>query len=212
MNVNDDLKTLSTGEQINELNIVAAAAIAFRGFLRSGEFTYEGKELQNTTTFQNTRLLRSDVTFSENNDHVSIRLKRSKTDTDHKGVEITIIASNSSTCVVQVLQRLFRLDPQPPKAPLFRFTHQTFSYSNFVAMIQTRLRLRGFPHWNMFSGHSFRRGAASTAKLNGMLDSDIQRLGRWTSEAFQRYIDTDLAYRYRLNKQFVSGFSPSFST
>jgi hypothetical protein len=111
VNVNDDLKTLSTGEQINELNIVAAAATAFGGFLRSGEFTYEGKELQNTTTFQNTRLLRSDVTFSENNDHVSIRLKRSKTDTDHKGVEIIITASNSSTCVVQALQRLFRLDP-----------------------------------------------------------------------------------------------------
>ena len=51
MNVNDDLKALSTGEQTNELNIVAAAVTAFGGFLRSGEFTYEGKELRNTTTF-----------------------------------------------------------------------------------------------------------------------------------------------------------------
>jgi hypothetical protein len=212
VNVNNDLKTLSTAEQTNEINIVAAAATAFGGFLRSGEFTYEARELRNITTFQNTRLLRSDVTFSENNDHVSIRLKRSKTDTGHKGVEIIIAASNSSTCAVRALQRLFRLDPQPPTAPLFRFTNQTFSYSNFVTAIQTRLRQHGFPHWNAFSGHSFRRGAALTAKLNRMLDSDIQRLGRWTSEAFQRYIDTDLSYRYRLNKQFVSGVSPAFST
>jgi hypothetical protein len=51
VNVNDDLKTLSTGEQTNELNIVAAAATAFGGFLRSGKFTYKGKELQNITTF-----------------------------------------------------------------------------------------------------------------------------------------------------------------
>src|ERR1700733_3018195 len=103
MNVNNDLKTLSTAEQTNEINIVAAAATAFGGFLRTGEFTYETRELRNITTFQNTRLLRSNVTFSENNDHVSIRLKRSKTDTGHKGVEIIIVASNSSTCVVQAL-------------------------------------------------------------------------------------------------------------
>jgi hypothetical protein len=169
VNVGDDLKTLLIAEQTNELNIIAAAATAFGGFLRSGEFTYKGKELRNTKTFHNTRPLRSDVTFSENNDHVSIRLKRSKTDKDHRGVEIIIAASNSSTCAVRDLQRLFRLDPQPPDAPLFRFTNQTFSYSNFVSTIQTRLRLCGLPHWNAFSGHSFRRGAASTAKLNGML-------------------------------------------
>ena len=51
MNVNNDLKTLSTAEQTNEINIVAAAATAFGGFLRSGEFTYEAKELRNITTF-----------------------------------------------------------------------------------------------------------------------------------------------------------------
>jgi hypothetical protein len=92
-----------TAEQTNKINIVAAAATAFRGFLRSGEFTYKARELRNTTTFQNTRLLRSNVTFSENNDYVSIRLKRSKTNTDHKGVEIIITASNSSTCAVRAL-------------------------------------------------------------------------------------------------------------
>jgi hypothetical protein len=45
MNVNNDLKALLIGEQTNELNIVVAAATAFRGFLRSGEFIYKGKEL-----------------------------------------------------------------------------------------------------------------------------------------------------------------------
>ncbi|KAI5796113.1 hypothetical protein FPQ18DRAFT_387381 [Pyronema domesticum] len=38
------------------------------------------------------------------------------------------------------------------------------------------------------SGHSFRRGAATTARRAGRTDHQIQVLGRWKSESFRVYI------------------------
>ena len=40
-----------------------------------------------------------------------------------------------------------------------------------------------------YSGHSFRRDAATWAKQAGIPDSDIQLLGRWKSDAYKRYIE-----------------------
>jgi hypothetical protein len=37
-------------------------------------------------------------------------------------------------------------------------------------------------------GHSFRIGAATAAAIQGASDEDIQRMGRWKSQAFKRYI------------------------
>jgi hypothetical protein len=191
--------------------MVAAAAVAYGGFLRSGEITYEAKDLLNYRTFENTILTRSDITFSENNDHVTVSLKRSKTDHEHKGVDIVIAASNTSTCAVKALKRLFTEDDQPPSAPLFRFSSKIFSYRNFVTALRRRLDDHNVPNSAIYSGHSFRRGAATTAKLNGILDSDIQRLGRWSLDAFERYIVTDTAYRYRLSCHFITGILPAIS-
>jgi len=44
-----------------------------------------------------------------------------------------------------------------------------------------------------YSGHSFRWGAAQHASDIGMLDSEIQTLGRWSSTAFQLYFTLHLA-------------------
>jgi hypothetical protein len=88
---------------INNINFVVAAKVAFAGFLQSGEFTYDSLDLQDLRTFQQTRLLRSDITFRDLDDHAIISLKRSKTDYNHKGVEIVVAATGSSTCPVQAL-------------------------------------------------------------------------------------------------------------
>lgn len=210
--INEDISRMEPQDRIDEVNMAAAAAVAFGGFMRSGEITYEQRELDNQRTFQNTRLLRSDITFSENFDHVTLRLKRSKTDTLHKGVEIIIAATGSPTCAVLALKRLFQLDPQPLHHPLFRFTRKVFSYRNFVSTLRQRLDDFGVPNSNLYTGHSFRRGATTTAKENGLLDSDIQRLGRWSSDAFERYIDSDASFRYRLSRHFLEGTLPALST
>jgi hypothetical protein len=42
-----------------------------------------------------------------------------------------------------------------------------------------------------YAGHSFRRGGATALKLAGVADSDIQRHGRWKSDAYKLYFDAD---------------------
>jgi hypothetical protein len=209
---NTDLSIMTANQKIDEINTVAAATIAYAGFLRSGEFTYEAKDLRNKRAFQNTSLLRSDITFSDLDEHVILSLKRSKTDYDHVGVDIIIAATGTPTCPVQALRRLFEEDSQPIDSPLFRLSSRPLSYRKFVSTVRQRLQESGIADSEEYSGHIFRRGAATQAKANGMLNEDIQRLGRWSSEAFRRYIDTDAAYRFRLSRHFLTGSSPAFSS
>ena len=74
---------------IEDLNIDTAFKVAWAGFLRMGEFTYTDAESQ-ARTFADTKLTRSDITFSEGDQHAILRLKRSKTDVNHTGVEIIL--------------------------------------------------------------------------------------------------------------------------
>ena len=50
------------------------------------------------------------------------------------------------------------------------------------------LRSIGVPHVDRYSFHSFRRGGAHLASLNGVADCMIKAHGRWRSEAYQRYV------------------------
>jgi hypothetical protein len=102
---------MTKDQRIDEINIVAAATVAFKGFLYSGEFTYEAKDLCNKCSFKNTSLLHSDITFSDLDEHVIVSLKRSKTNYDYIGVDIIIAATATPTCPVRALRRLFKDDP-----------------------------------------------------------------------------------------------------
>ena len=44
-----------------------------------------------------------------------------------------------------------------------------------------------------YAGHSFRRGGATALTLAGVADSDIQRHGRWKSDAYKLYLPRRLA-------------------
>lgn len=74
------------------------------------------------------------------------------------------------------------------KGPLFQFkSGSTLSYYFVANMLSHTLTLCGLDS-NHYKGHSFRIGAATDAAARSLSDATILKLGRWKSNAFQRYI------------------------
>jgi hypothetical protein len=196
--------TLSSME-IDDLNTDTALKVAWAGFLRGGEVTCEASDLANRDVFEHTKLQRRDITFADNDEHVILTLRSSKCDVEHTGVEIVLARTGTDTCPIKALRALFTLDPQPRRAPLFRASTGTFTRAKYIKALQSRLRDCGNKDWKDYTLHSPRRGAAQHAADNGILEDDIQKLGRWSSEAFKGYFHISLAYKYALNRRFQTG-------
>ena len=173
---------------------------------------YNSKDLTNALGFSNTKLSCSDITFGINDKHVVLMLKQSKTDILHEGVDIILAATGTATCPVLALRQLWIQDPQPQDAPLFRLANRAFSSDAVMTIIQARLCTLGIQNYALFTGHSFRQGAAQTASDIGLPESDIQALGRWTSDAFRLYFVTQMPQRFCLSMRFLAGKSLSFLT
>jgi hypothetical protein len=194
-----------SNKEVDSLNFDTALKVAFSGFFRTKEITYEESDLANKPVFEHTKLQRRDITFAENDEHVIITLRESKNDYDHTGVEIVLACTNTPSCPVTALRALLTLDPQPRRAPLFRTHKGAFNRNAYVNTMRVRLKGIGVKNYKAYAGHSPRRGAAQHASDNGILDDDIQRLGRWSSQAFKGYFAISLAYKFALNKRFLTG-------
>lgn len=195
-----------SAKDMDNLNIDAAFKCAFAGFLRTAEITYEKKELKNPTLFERNHLLRRDVHFSENYDHAILSLRASKADTEFKGIEILLSSDpHSPTCAVTALRNLFERDPQPLNAPLFRISSGAFPRDYYISTLRSRLQAHKYTNVIDYAGHSFRRGAAQHASDNGLLDEDIQRLGRWSSDAFKGYFAYSNDQKFLLHRRFITG-------
>ena len=161
----------------------AVFSLAFAAFLRVGEFTYTSNDhgLSDVCKWFLTR--RSIELF---NDHLDLTLPASKTDPFRRRITLHISASDDRACPVKVLRRLFRWRAFPDSL-LFE-TADGFTRELVISQLREILTLLGFR--GHYSGHSFRRGAATSAREAGLADNEIMLLGRWKSEAYRRYIDT----------------------
>ena len=59
----------------------------------------------------------------------------------------------------------------------------------FIAKLKLLLTHVGLDQ-NLYNGHSFRIGAATSAANSNVADHLIQTLGRWSSNCYNRYIHT----------------------
>jgi hypothetical protein len=72
---------------------------------------------------------------------------------------------------------------------LLKIANKPLSVQQLVAGTQGLIERAGICNPKQFTGHSFRRGGATSLHVAGIADSLIRVMGRWKSFAFARYID-----------------------
>ena len=170
----------------------SAFSIALFAMLRCGEFT---------NTSQQTVMRIRHITFQQNgnkeNYAMKIFLPASKTDIFRQGVTLTIPCNceQCKICPVHETLRLIELYkkhslPCKPECPLFQFPNGNILNRNDVRKMLKFLCNEINVKEESFSGHSFRKGGATSLALNKAPDWVIQLLGRWKSSSYKRYIKT----------------------
>lgn len=155
------------------------------GFLRAGEFTVPSLEAFDAGLHLSVADIALDCHSSPS--VVRVRIKASKTDPFRMGVDIFLGKTASPICPVGAMVAYLAARGNPA-GPLFLYEDGSpLSRSRLVAAVRSCLRAGGVRE-ELYSGHSFRIGAATTAATKGIEDSMIQVLGRWQSSAYLRYV------------------------
>lgn len=110
-----------------------------------------------------------------------IHIFKSKTDQNAQGSDVFIPTTNKSYSPHMFLSQVFPSLSENDK--IFPKSKQTYS-----RMLKNKLRLINLNE-KEFGFHSFRRGAAYTAAINGAEDSVIKAHGRWLSECYVIYVN-----------------------
>ena len=169
----------------NSIMLWAACTTTFFGFCRSGEVTVECESKFDPQIHLSFSDLAVDNALAPQ--VISINLKRSKSDQFMMGVKLVLGRTNNNLCPVTALLTYLSHRGNSP-GPLFRWDNQKpLSKSKFVDHVRQALLAANIPA-HLYTGHSFRIGAATTAASAGIEDSTIQTLGRWQSSAYLLYI------------------------
>lgn len=177
-----------------------AVTIGYFGLLRAAEYCVTQGQFD-----PKRHLCLGDVAIK--NMYVILKLNMSKTDLFNNGVSIYIGCSKSCVCAVcnmcKYLIKREKIFGKNNKSPLFIFADGTpltrFSLNRYLKQSVAGLGYNS----DDYSGHSLRAGGATDAASNGLAEWEIKLLGRWSSDAYQRYIRSPLSYRVDLAKRMV---------
>jgi integrase len=188
----------------------AAFCLAFAAFLRIGEITYSPQDVQHPRAadfpkwFVTKRSVQIHTAQGGGHGSLSITLPASKTDPFRKSVTILVAGTGDIACPVKAMAQYLRHDQRPANSPLFVTPENLpFTREYLIRRLRT-LALSAGLGAEVWNGHSFRRGAATWANLQGLPGDTIQLLGRWNSTAYKLYIDLAPEERIELSRRFQS--------
>lgn len=162
----------------------AMMSLAFYCFLRVGEMALKsgsekGKVLQVQDVVVNYESKRATG--------MTVKITHYKhSDMQTKSIFIKTNQQNP-LCPVNAITKYLTLSNHKA-GPLFQFTCGTpVSYAFFSSSLKSLLTFIGL-NTQIYKGHSFRIGAATSAAAEGIPQTVIQHMGRWKSNAFKNYI------------------------
>ena len=156
----------------------SAILLAFFGLFRVSEYTSPSP----TFFQQGSTLCLPDIQLNFHRKMIYINLKVSKTDPFRCGVVVRISGTGSEICPFRALVKYFRSRGSSP-GPLFMF-----SDGSYLTREHVRHVLQTFIPTENVNTHSLRQGGASALAAIGVSPYVIQHLGRWSSDAYTRYI------------------------
>ena len=162
----------------------AACCLGYFGFMRSGEFTVTSQSTEPAVRL-------SDVAIDSHHTPslLRVRLRRAKTDPLGQGVEIFMNKSGMSLCPVVAVLSYLAVRSGSDGPLLIHADGLPLTRDQFVTKVKRALQAAQIDS-TLYSGHSFRIGAASAAAAAGVPAYFIKMLGRWESEAYHLYIRT----------------------
>jgi hypothetical protein len=175
--------------------------------------TYEGKLMWAAFTFAHSCLMRcgefSTRSYKDKNfltlgswkwenraKHGTVTLPRSKT--SKEPVDIYVFANGSDSCPAAAMSnymsaRIKRRYSIRLDSPLYAMEDGTpLTRKALTRALRSALISARVPNAELYKGHSFRRGGATSLARVGVADSVIKTMGRWKSHAYQLYVDIDL--------------------
>ena len=170
----------------------AVLCVAFFGALRCGEFTCR------TNFDKSSDLCRGDITFEKDKKlqrvYVALTLKTSKTDPFRKGCTILLFQTDELLCPVNALQEYLKVRGTCElDSPLFADRDGTpLRRDRFITLLNDTLQAVGLNDISV-TGHSLRRGFATSASAAKVPDNLISTMGRWRSDCYKLYIDTPMS-------------------
>ena len=167
----------------------AAMTLAFFGCLRASELTVSSSSQFNPVK----DITNADVKvyFDHIKPYVTVLVKRSKTDKFNKGFHVMSGCSNHKVCcycaIVDFIAWKTRHVGYLPNEPFFNADGVPLSKDTFTKQTRLHIAMIGLDP-SAYSGHSYRSGSATSAAMAGLSDWEIKLLGRWSSDAYHRYI------------------------
>ena len=200
-----DIKALLSKQPHSYTSIMiwAACCLAFFGFLRVSEFTIPANDQYDESCHLSFNSI--SVDNRSNPQQLRISIKQSKTDPFRKGVDIFLGTTGNSVCPVKGILPYLAIRGDH-KGPLFiledgrYLTRQHFSSALEGLLKQLHINT------HCYNTHSFRIGAATTARQANVPDPLIKMMGRWKSDAYLSYIRTPPQELAKVSKYLTSGY------
>ena len=181
----------------NQSLVRAMQLLAFHAFLRIGEMTVRSC---GDTVSHPIMAVDCNINFTTNTpSSLDLKIHNSKHNMG-RTFHINIQSTGDNYCPVRAIQSYLHL-AKPTGGPLFQFSDKTPVSRNFFANCLKKCLLAANIDPSKYKSHSFRIGAATEAVTRHKLpDHEVQRLGRWKSNAVKNYIRVP-TYKSQIPKQ-----------